>query len=364
MLSRFGTINPSMAASPNLGRASYSVVAVLAATMMVGMPVGAQTQTETPADDALYQSRPVDQATPLYQPTTSTVKSGSIVALYSRPSNPFNALVGKPRVRRDENSVVNRVQRFVLSEGERAFLFQESANGARIQFLCDDKDERMECQVEPNGNAEEIYQLQTTRAPRGDVIYKNASGQTVLRIASYGGATVWWPGDSEARAASKSFSDRQFLALRATSREAIARRVEAATTILSEKTGAAISFDIGSAAAVTNQPAPVPQLSPESFGGDVGVGEAEDEPAEEELAAFSVLADSVVVTSKGMANVANDATGARVLGSRVRAVRFVEDEAASVTLDNGVLIIRYNSASGLEGRPSSATISQFLENNL
>lgn len=257
-------------------------------------------------------------------PLTATVQS--------RP-DPFSALVGKKRERRAERAARGKVERYVIASDDRAFLFEDQSSEARVKFLCAQADPRIGCTIDPQGPSPEIYVLVPTRGPRGDIIYKNAQGDALLRIASYGGATVFWPGEVEGLAASKSFGDDRSLTLPIVGYDAALRRAQGATAILSAATGAPIIFDIGAA--------------------PVGEG-----------ANAAVLADAVVVAAKAIKGVADDPTGARIIASRIKKAVFIADSAPGVLLNQTVLEIRYTPILDLKGRPSSAEITHFLEETL
>ncbi len=346
-------------------------------------------------------------------------------------NNPFISLVGKKRVRCNKRTESTRVQRYVLGNGRRAFLFQDIGNRARIQFLCGPDDTRFECQLDPDEGTAEIHTLTVTRAPRGDVIYKDAQGETVLRIASYGGATVWWPGNDKAQAASRSFSDRRTIGLRRADQRRVIRTSRQATAMLRQRTGAGIVFETGihssafldyrqsssrqsSSRQILNRNEQINKsadlqgsrktvdqapegsneratlepssdsevsslLSSEGLTASSFVQEfpaQEIAPQEEEIISLeeeepsledrdiSLLADSVMVTSIGVAAVAADPTGARVIGNRLKKVRFFAADRSEMRLNDMVLDIFYNPALGLAGRPSSIEITKFLEENL
>lgn len=247
--------------------------------------------------------------------------------------NPFSTLVGERRKRRDPQQANGPVERYVLASDERTFLFEDRGATARIQFLCGEGDDRFDCVIDPDIGASEIYLLEATRAPRGDVVYRNANGEALLRIASYGGATVFWPGDPQGRAASKSFGDNPVLELLYTDHETAQRRAQSATAMLSARTGAPIIFDLGA------QPS-------------------------EEGASATVLADAVVTAAKGLSIVSRDPTGARVIGSRIERVVFTPGASSSVALRGKTLDIGYMPNAGIEGRPSSTGVARYLEENL
>ena len=250
-------------------------------------------------------------------------------------ADPFAALVGKKRERSDRRTARITHEKYVLASDDRVFLFEEHAhlNEARVKFLCGPADLRLDCTLDAETQAAEIYRLQPTRGPRGDIIYKDAAGGTMLRIASYGGATVFWPGEDRGFAASKSFGDDGLLRLGFESYGTAVRRAQAATAVVSAATGAPIVFDIG---------APPPGENPNA----------------------SVLADAVVRAANGIKNVADDPTGARIIASRVRKVLFAPAAAPGVELDSEVLKVLYAQDGDIEGRPSSAAIALFLEETL
>ncbi|MEM9496060.1 MAG: DUF4908 domain-containing protein [Pseudomonadota bacterium] len=248
-------------------------------------------------------------------------------------NDPFSALVGKGNRQREDRRGEARIERYVLAADDRSFLFEDRSGAARIKFLCSGEDARVECVIDPFGPAEEIHLLSANRAPRGDVIYKDDDGKTLLRIASYGGATVYWPGEAQGAAASKSFGESKKLDLPFADYDTAMRRAHNATAIISAATGAAIVFDIGA------RP----------------VREGENN---------AVLADAVVVAAKALVGVAGDKTGARALGARVSTVSFVAGETPGVTLDGKDLAITYMRFGGLEARPSSSVLRRHLEASL
>ncbi|NNE40212.1 MAG: DUF4908 domain-containing protein [Marinicaulis sp.] len=248
--------------------------------------------------------------------------------------SPFNALVGRKRVRRQTTS--NRryqIDRYVLAADDRTLLFEARANEARVQFLCSDDDRRLDCLLDTELPSPEIIQLTATRGPRGDVIYKNSHGDTLLRIASYGGATVFWPGSFEGSAASKSFGDDPPLKLPSADIEVVSRRAKAATAYISAKTGAPIVFNV--------------DVARSNGAGD-----------------FGVLADAVLRTAAGIGSVAKDPTGAAIISNRISQVQFVGRESPAVELSGDALVVGYSPTDDLDGRPSSATVSRYLEETL
>ena len=267
----------------------------------------------------------------------ATASVGAVAApdqavVLNQSTDPFSALVGKRSERRATRARTGSVERYVLASDDRAFLFEEHSNGALIKFLCGSNDPRLDCSIDPARAAAEIYQLVATRGPRGDVIYKNAEGDTLLRIASYGGATVFWPGDGRGYAASKSFGDDASLALSVIDRDVAEQRARAATALISALTGAPIVFEL--------------------------------EPANVQEKHNSVLADAVVRAASGLHMVANDPTGARIIASRIQKVLFRKAAAADIVLEGNVLIVQYVPEQDINGRPSSRAVARYLEETL
>ena len=285
-------------------RAARIAIAALAA-LVASAPAGAQKQT----------------------PETAPI----LIAQQS--DNPFSALVGKRRQRVSEYGPARAVERYVLTSDDRIFLFEERGTSARVRFLCSPDDDRLDCMLDSAGPAPEIYLLSATRAPRGDVIYKTGEGETLLRIAAYGGATVFWPGELHGIAASKSFGDDQPLVLGADDYEDAMRRAREASVHIGAMVGANIFFD-------------------------VSAGRRSASPR------AAVLSDAVLTAAKGLASVADDPTGARAVAAQINRVAFLPGAAPGVALNGSILEIIYVPNRDIDGRPSSAAVAHFLEETL
>lgn len=263
--------------------------------------------------------------------------AGGAVAQDARPTafsaDPFSALVGKRQPEASRLPDAGAVERFVIATDDRVFLFQGGARSGRLKFLCGDGDTRMDCVIDEATPAEEIYLLTPTRAPRGDTVWRDANGEALLRVAAYGGATVFWPGDPRGHAASKSFGEDPPLTLDFATLDVARARAQRATALISAQVGRPILFDAG-------------------------------DPGPDEAGGASVLADAVARAAKGLGRVANDPTGARIIGSRVRRVEFVVGRPPAVSLGEGVLSVRYDPAADAAGRPSSSDIARYLEEAL
>ncbi len=282
---------------------------------------------------AAFVIAPFLMAATLLPASVAQAQEAPILKLAQRSDNPFAALVGKRRDRTSDYGPARAVERYVLASDDRTFLFEERGASARVQFLCSPEDTRLDCVLDAAGPAPEIYLLSATRGPRGDVIYKTDEGETLLRIAAYGGATVFWPGEFQGVAASKSFGDDHPLKLVFEEYDAALRRAQGASAQISAIVGSPVFFDVSA-----------------------GRRTKGDNSA--------VLSDAVLTAAKGLAMVANDATGARVLAERVRRVAFLPGAAPGVALNGAVLEILYVPNQGIGGRPSSAKVAHYLEETL
>lgn len=247
-------------------------------------------------------------------------------------ADPFSALIGKRQPSAEREAASASVQRFVIASDDRAFLFQPGEREGRIKFLCGRNDPRIDCLIDTESPAEEIFLLTPMRASRGDVAWNDRRGETLLRVAAYGGVTVHWPGGARSLAASKSFGEDPPLTLGLATIETARARAQRATALISARVGAPVLFEIGTP-------------SPDSEGG------------------ASVLADAVVRAASGMARVADDPTGARVIAARIQRVEFASRDPG-LGVEKGVLTVGYDPDRGVEGRPSSAAIAKFLEESL
>lgn len=270
-------------------------------------------------------------------------QTGAMAPIAVASADPFTALVGKGGGRGGARR--NRaVQRYVVAADGRAFLVEGRVGEARLKFLCGESDPRLDCKIDPDAFAEEVFIATGVRGPRGDVIYKDESGAILLRLMSYGGATVFWPGAGGGEAASKSFGDDAALSLPRANHQDAVRRAARATARISALTGEAVVFDAAA-------PIPAPGAAPAG----------PDNLIENDA---SVLSDAIVRVAAGMTRVAQDPTGARILGSRVNLVRFTIGSPPRLSLNGARLDVVYDPASDAAGRPSSRAVAKFLEDSL
>lgn len=251
-------------------------------------------------------------------------------ALAQRSADPFSALVGR-RERVEERLQAAQVDRYLIATDDRVFLFQPSAREGRLKFLCGERDPRIDCRIDVEAPAEEIYRVAPTRAPRGDVVWRDSAGTALLRISAYGGATVLWPGDASDHAAARSYGEDPALTLDPATDETAERRARRATAIVSAMTGAPINFEI-----------------------------IEQGP----FADAAVLADAIARAAKAVASVGDDAVGARVVAQRIRDVVFLAGPAPDVRLEGARLIVTYAPGADIDGRLPSSAIERYLESTL
>jgi len=294
-------------------------------------------------------------------------------------ADPFSALVGKRKPAADRARASGAVERFIVATDNRVFLFQTDKRAGRLKFICGDNDPRIDCAIDRDNPAEEIHILNPTRISRGDVAWRNDEGETLVRVAAYGGVTVYWPGELRGQAASKSFGEDPALVLPGADLNAARARAQRATAIISAKVGAPILFEISpspivvaalpeaTAAPAADFAAPIRALSAEAEladqSGDIGAS-ANETRQREEFGDASVLADAIVRAAKGVSAVADDPTGARVISTRLERVVFRIERPPGLRFDGKALIIGYDPDLDVEGRPSSARIVRFLEESL
>ncbi len=262
----------------------------------------------------------------------AVIKMQMRLAQLSNP-DPFAALVKRSAEETTTRRVGARVERFVIASDNRAFLFEDRGREARVKFLCQEDDKRFDCVLDPERPIGEIYRLRATTAPRGDVIFRDVTGRVFLRLSSYGGATVFWPGDKEGHAASKSLGEETSLNLPFATKTIALRLAQRSSAHISALVGAPVVFDV-------SQPLPTSTN---------GAG---------------VLADAIARSAKGIQMVAKDKDGALALAKRIKTVRLVSAEAPEISLSGSVLEVRYNPEADLNGRASSISVARFLEESL
>ncbi len=195
------------------------------------------------------------------------------------------------------------VGRYLIDEGG-GFVLDRSAGHPLLKF----------------DDSPEIWVLSQARGPRGDIIYKNDLGETMLRATRLGGMTVF-----------------------------TAKR------------------PAGSAAALSGATSPLrmPTLGPvvlyqRLFQASVRATRAaqhlvEFEAPDADAYSDALIADAAVITVEAFVNIAAQGDGRQLL-SRVGKIAFIEGAKPSAVLQGGVLTITVAPKEGIAGRPSSRRI--------
>jgi hypothetical protein len=210
-----------------------------------------------------------------------------------------------------------RVGRYSSESSERAFVLDRTGELARLQFT----------------NAPEIIPLDMIPGPRGDTFFKNECGATVLRLTPYGGATVFDSKTQQGEAFGW-IEDADPLGLSSLPSEVVQEKSMAAIQDFNETFGLQLQFDTDWKA-----------------GSELGFGAA-------------TLGDAIANTLTALANLAADEFGREALADQVKEVSLKSSSTSMIQLLEGQLVVHYVWGSGVEGRPSSAAISCFLEENL
>lgn len=165
----------------------------------------------------------------------------------------------------------------------------------------------------------EVWALQATPAPRGDVIYKNDIGEPVLRMTRLGGMTVF----TELRpdgAAAALMGGGLPLQLGVLGPQLLLERLAQASARTSRAARRLIPFD-----------------------------------AEAGPVSSAVIADAAMVTSEALIRLSRRTDARKVLG-RVQRVRLVQGKKPGADVDDGTLRVTVAPGMGQAGRPSSERI--------
>jgi hypothetical protein len=165
----------------------------------------------------------------------------------------------------------------------------------------------------------EVWVLQPSPAPRGDVIYKNDMGEPMLRATRLGGFTLFTDDRPNGEAVSMAGGCAP-LRLMPMSPQAVFERLAQASLRASRAAHRPMLFEA--------------EATPESS---------------------ALIADAAVVTSLAIIRLAARDDGRRFL-ARISRVRFSEGKKASASLKDGILRIVVSPDQGLAGRPSSDRI--------
>jgi hypothetical protein len=173
-------------------------------------------------------------------------------------------------------------------------------------------------------NSYEVWALKAQPAPRGDTIYKNDLGETLLRATRLGGVTIFTdqrPGGSACALAGAGTP----LKLAIMGPQALFERLALASARASRAARRSIPF------------------------------EAEATPASSGL-----IADAAMVTSEALVRMTRRSESRRLV-DRVLKVRIMEGHGASAQVAQGVLEVTVAPPQGWAGRPSSDWIVHVAE---
>ncbi len=210
-----------------------------------------------------------------------------------------------------------RVGRYSSETSENGFVLDRTGELARLQFT----------------SSQEIVQLEMIPGPRGDTFFKDDCGTTVLRLTTFGGATVFDPTTQKGEAFGW-VEDADPLNLSAK----LPTDVRDQSTLAFQAFNAEFGLDI-------------------QFDADWNAGDAGGFGA-------ATLGNAVDNTLNALRRLARDDVGREVLAEQIARVSLETGAASQVKLSDDNLIIYYVWGQGVEGRPSSAAISCFLESNL
>jgi hypothetical protein len=203
----------------------------------------------------------------------------------------------------ERNAPAPPVARYVSDEGQ-TFILDRSTPTPLLRFE----------------DSPEILALNPTPAARGDTIYRDDTGQPVLRLTKLGGLTVFFPGRPDG--APVAFDGlAQGLRLAPMSPALLLQRLVQASARASHAARHLIVFDAQEAT-----------------------------PGSE-----AVFADAAFVASQALVRMSGQQGGDKAL-ARLGRVLFLPGSKETVAAGKGVLHITINVSQGLAGRPSSARI--------
>ncbi len=165
-------------------------------------------------------------------------------------------------------------------------------------------------------NSPEVWALSSQQAPRGDVIYKNDLGRTVLRTTRLGGVTLFTEAQPAGSAVSLSGAGPP-LRLSAIGPQALAERLLQASARASRAARRTIKFEA--------------EAAPESS---------------------ALIADSAIVAAEALVRLARRPKGQAAL-ARFSKVTLMEGRKTGASVRQGTLQITVTPKDGYGGRPSS-----------
>jgi hypothetical protein len=171
----------------------------------------------------------------------------------------------------------------------------------------------------------EIWVLQPTPGPRGDVIYKSDTGRTLLRATMVGGMTVFPLERPDGSAAAFSGPSAPIRPQQVIGPSTLFNRLAAASVRASRAAQHLISME-------------APDYNPDSAW---------------------LAADAALVASEAMVRLATTPNGRRYM-ARIGEINIIDGRRPAASLANGVLTLTIVSNMGFAGRPSSDRIIQVV----
>lgn len=175
-------------------------------------------------------------------------------------------------------------------------------------------------------NSPEVWALTGARGPRGDLIYFDDAGRTLLRTNQMGGVTVFTDRRPGGSAATVETDTAATLQITSVSAAALYQRLVQVSARAGSAAGHAIAFE-------------APDADPLSDG---------------------VIADAIGVAGEAIVTLAGGREGRRML-THIDKVQIDHGAESGVLSRAGVLKITIAPALGFAGRPSSARIAQALD---
>jgi hypothetical protein len=199
------------------------------------------------------------------------------------------------------------VARFIIQEGG-AFVLDRSRNPALLKF----------------DDGAEIWAVQSSRGPRGDILFKDDVGDTLLRATKMGGMTVFTERQPEGSAAALVGASTP-LKITPMGASGLYQRLVLASYRCTHAAHHLVSFQVPDA-------------------------DAHSAP---------VIGDAVSLAAEAIISLAGRPAGRAATG-RVEKVMVIKGARPAVVLQHGTLIIDVVPAQGLAGHPSSVRIEQAI----
>lgn len=210
-----------------------------------------------------------------------------------------------------------RISYFSSESGAKGFTLDRSGEDTLLRF----------------DGAPEVHVLEPVPGPRGDTFFKAITGQTVLRVTAFGGATVYLADSITGVAYGRFGPGKEILIEPKTPTEA-QKLAESAASRLNQDFG--LKIDINA---------------------EWQAGSLEGDGA-------AVLFQAIENVATGLSILSADPIGKAAVSEGIQQVLLENSQAPELILDGQILIVKYRWAGGFQGRPSSMAVVGFLENNL